>query len=508
MKKGCYNLVPTQIYNTLMKLEPEQQYFKIPLPSLEGSKEYQEFKSILSRIDEILVSSGIENDAKRMAIEMESSKIDTILLRDDKLRIQKKAARSLRFNIALILCGESFREFSVRLADSYLLQRFCLLDGPNDLRMPSKSKLHRDKKYFSELQIRELVNKLLMTGTTQHEQLSLRENIDLETILFDSTCVPLNIHHPVDWLLLRDAARSIIKAVECIRKEGLKNRMSPPKGFMKTMNRLCMEMTHQRDRKTSKKNRKNILRKMKSHLKVVVSHGKRHRKLLNDKWHKTSLSEKKKDQILNRLNNILDEIDVITNQAHERIIGERQIKSHEKLLSLYEKEARVYKRGKAGKDVEFGLQLGLTESMNGLIIDWHLHKDQPLNDTRYVKMFVDRMEEKFPKQRIKYFVGDRGCASKKNDRFLKTNGIKNCLCSRNPKELKEKMKLKYFSSYQNRRSQTEGRIGIFKNKFLNETLKAKGYSNQSLYVSWAQLAHNLWVLARLPSSKELEKASA
>jgi hypothetical protein len=269
-----------------------------------------------------------------------------------------------------------------------------------------------------------------------------------------------------------------------------------------------MEMTHQRDRKTSKRNRKDILRKMKSHLKVVVSHGKRHRKLLNDRWHRTSLSEKQKDQILNRLDNVLDEIDAITNQAHERIIGERQIKSHEKLLSLYEKEARVYKRGKAGKDVEFGLQLGLTESTSGLIVDWHLHRKQPLNDTRYVKMFVDRMVENFPEQKIKYFVGDRGCASKRNDLFLKKSGIKNCLCSRNPKELKEKMKLKYYSNSQNRRSQTEGRIGIFKNKFLNETLKAKGYSNQSLYVSWAQLAHNLWVLARLPVLKGLEKISA
>jgi hypothetical protein len=76
------------------------------------------------------------------------AKIDTILFRDDKLKIQKKATRSLRFNIALILCDGSFRDFSVHLADSYLLQKFCLLDGPNDLRMPSKSKLHRDKKNF------------------------------------------------------------------------------------------------------------------------------------------------------------------------------------------------------------------------------------------------------------------------------------------------------------------------------------------------------------------------
>jgi hypothetical protein len=42
-----------------------------------------------------LVNSGIEHDAKKKAIEVESAKIDTILFRDGKLKIQKKAARSL-----------------------------------------------------------------------------------------------------------------------------------------------------------------------------------------------------------------------------------------------------------------------------------------------------------------------------------------------------------------------------------------------------------------------------
>ena len=480
-----------------MKLEPEQQYLQIQSPILEGSLDFQEWQSNLSRIDELLESTEIERKAKEIALKFESEKSSTDLSPCEKLKIQKKAGLSLRFNIAKMLCGESYRKFSVHLADSYLLQRFCKLDGPNEKKMPSKSKINDYRNYFSEKQIRILVNQLLNCASRDHMHLGFKNDIDLETILFDSTCLPLNIHHPVDWVLLRDAARSILKAISCIRKAGLKNRMAPPKTFMKDMNKLCMSMTHQRDRKTSKRNRKEILRKMKTHLNIVNSHGKRYRKLLNDRWRKTTLSEKQKDQIIDRLDNVLDEIDVIVHQAHERIIGERQIKSRDKLLSLYEKEARVYKRGKAGKDVEFGLQLGLTESVDGLIIDWHLHKDQPLNDTRYVKMFVDRMEINLPSQKIKYFVGDRGCDSKRNDKFLKNKEIKNCLCSRNPAELKKKMGLQYYSKLQNRRSQTEARIGIFKNDFLGGTLRAKGYANQALHVSWAALSHNLWVLARL-----------
>ena len=35
----------------------------------------------------------------------------------------------------------------------------------------------------------------------------------------DSTCVKADIHYPVDWLLLRDASRSLLSAIETIRQQ-------------------------------------------------------------------------------------------------------------------------------------------------------------------------------------------------------------------------------------------------------------------------------------------------
>lgn len=48
-----------------------------------------------------------------------------------------------------------------------------------------------------------------------------------------------------------------------------------------------------------------------------------------------------------------------------------------KILSLYDNDARVIVRGKAGHEVEFGQGLLLTEQVNGLIIDWELFAEQP-----------------------------------------------------------------------------------------------------------------------------------
>ena len=54
-----------------------------------------------------------------------------------------------------------------------------------------------------------------------------------------------------------------------------------------------------------------------------------------------------------------------------------------------------------------------------------------------------------------------------------------------------------FQRLQRRRSQTEGRVGIFKNVFLGGRLRSKGFAHRDLRVTWTVLVHNLWVLARL-----------
>ncbi|MEI6125111.1 MAG: hypothetical protein WCQ99_01020, partial [Pseudomonadota bacterium] len=76
----------------------------------------------------------------------------------------------------------------------------------------------------------------------------------------DTTCLEANIHFPVDWTLLRDATRKLMKAVRLIRREGLKNRMQEPESFMRQMNRLSIEMTHTRRKKNGQQARKKVLR--------------------------------------------------------------------------------------------------------------------------------------------------------------------------------------------------------------------------------------------------------
>src|SRR5260370_19785293 len=92
--------------------------------------------------------------------------------------------------------------------------------------------------------MRHLSGQLLQIGAQQPQKLCLPEPVDLERCWIDTTCVEANIHYPVDWVLLRDATRTLMKALHLIREQGLKQRMEPPEIFISRMNRLCIPMTH------------------------------------------------------------------------------------------------------------------------------------------------------------------------------------------------------------------------------------------------------------------------
>jgi hypothetical protein len=370
--------------------------------------------------------------------------------------------------------------------------------------VPSKSELQRFAHWLEDPeQIRSLINRLLQAGMDPAQPLQLEESLDLEDYFLDTTCLKADIHFPVDWVLLRDATRTLMKAVKLIRREGLKGRMEPPEEFLRRINRLSIEMTHSRRKSESQKERKRILRQMKKLVKVVASHARRHRQALDERWEQTSWTRKEAELILKRIDGVLELLPRAQKQAHERIIGGRQVNNAEKILSLYDGDVRVVTRGKAGAEVEFGNTVLLGENKQGIILDYRLWREQAPAD---VHMLVESLERvvvglKCP---VKGVAADRGFASQANSHGLKEARIFDGICPRSPGELKERMKEQRFVKMQRRRSQTEARISILQRGFFGRPMRAKGFAHRELAVAWGVLTHNLWMLARL-KKKEPEK---
>lgn len=485
------------------------------LPNVYGTFDYREFRETLLKMDEILSKSELEHDMVLHAL-AEFEKDHHIepekFYSSRKFNYHYKIFRyALRCNIARHLIGESYRQFSIHLADSLLLQWFTGISAFGKRKAVSKSSLDRYEKYFDEEFIRKIIRQWLSTLSDTDKALDsgLHEPIDYDTVLLDTTCIKAHIHFPVDWILLRDAARSLLLAIMTIRKQGLKNRMIEPKLLLKQMNKLCIEMTHTRRKTDSKKQRKSILREMKKLSQRISKHAYRYRALLQDEWEKTGWSERQAKQVIRRIDVILKQLPAAIKQAHDRIIGGRQSESSEKILSLYDKDAQVIVRGKSGNEVEFGQRFLLSEQRNGIIIDWELlsEKKSP-TDSELFEPTINRIEKEYGA--INSATADRAFSSKRSNEFLEEKNIYNGICPKSPKQLQERLKESKFIELQTRRSQTEGRIGIFKNVFVGKPLRTRITLNKRHAINWCVLTHNLWVLARKTISEEkmeLKKAA-
>jgi hypothetical protein len=428
-------------------------------------------------------------------------------------RFAQQSALALRCNVARLLTGLSFREFAVRAAESSVLQWFLRISTVEAVTVPSKSALERFSKWVQEETMTQIHLKLITQSVTPAsasapQPLGLTEVVDAMAVFLDSTCLKANIHFPVDWVLLRDAARTLMKATVIIRREGLKQRMpQEPLQFLSEMNKLAMAMSANGRRPDAKKQRKRTLRQMKALERTIMRHAQAHRDRLAQHWAESELSEKQAHAILRRLDRVLTQLPAAIAQAHERIIGERPVPNADKILSLYEADVEVLKRGKAGANVEFGNKLWLGETRAGLIVDFALLAEAEA-DTALVVPAVKRLRQQM-KLKVQHVWGDRGLASQQNEKALAKLDVKSGLCPRDPAELQRRLEQdEDFHSGLKRRGGTEARIAIFKAAFAGNPCRAKGIAARKLAVSWAVLAHNLWLLARLKLAQDRQAAEA
>lgn len=426
---------------------------------------------------------------------------------------QSHSKMALRTMLLKALLQEDYRGLSLLLAQSPLLRKFCGCDGFEVVKVPAKSTLQRYSLWLPHDGMRAVVDYLTRAalGTEAGACVlpGLEHALELDVLFIDSTCLPADIHFPVDWVLLRDATRTLVKAILWIRSHGLKNRIEEPEAFLSRINALCMAMAQAGKAfvSDSKNKRKAVLRKMKKVVSSVENHARLYRELLDTQWEATGISRGRVDAVLRRMDNIINQLPAAKKQAHERIIGERQVPNAEKILSLYDPDLHVMVRGKASGEVEFGNALLICEQSDGLIIDYQLTREAPRADVKCLEGSILRVEA-LGCGKAAAAVTDRGFESKANRELLEKHELINALCPRNPQELKRRAQEDIFAACQKRRAQTEARVAILKNVFIGERCRAKGFASRQAQVDWAVLSHNLRLLVRIRQRRKAQMPPA
>ena len=153
-----------------MEIVSYQEALSPELPTVVGNVDYQEFRTTLLRIDEILRRSGAERElideriaAYKQAAEENGREAEAVSP-GELAEVARQANQALRCNIARQLLGESARGLSTRLADSPLLQSFCGIARLDVIQVPSKSTIDRYAKLVDEQTVRKVVDQVSHTA--------------------------------------------------------------------------------------------------------------------------------------------------------------------------------------------------------------------------------------------------------------------------------------------------------------------------------------------------------
>lgn len=471
-----------------------------PLLTTLGPKEYRKEVALFKQIDALI--SGLNLDIEFAA---------KVLNGKDATESKKsKLCSGFRILIARMLLGTvSARELSRRLADSQLQQWFCRLGDFGEVKTPSKSEVDRLTRQVSLEEIEALGNRLLQAvGNEQLAlELELEQALELSEVWFDATCVKANIHYPTDWVLLSDATRTLMKAVDRIRSKQVRSRMlEAPASFISRMNTLCINMAQLRGKKGAKRKVKKVLRRMVKLVRRCATHAQKHMEKMIKRGENTGWSVAEIAAIEGGIRSVLDQLPTAIEQAESRILKGKMIPSSEKILSLYEKDIHVIKRGKGNAQLEFGNVLMVGEQREGLILEMKLH----LENRAEASIFQESVEatEKATKIPLTKVCTDRGFHSAENESWLAERKIKSFMAPRGVAEYQTRQTEEAFRQMQQRRAQTEARIAILRYVILGGQLRSKGFKSREKAIGWAKLAHNLWVVARLIIAQKEKKAQA
>ena len=289
---------------TVVEAVAIQSWLRPALTHVGANKDYTLFREQLDAVDGLLRRSHLESMALDFAIEgFEQASARQQLGR------RQFALKALRVETLRMLVGNpSFRQFSRTVATSDLLADFCDVRRLDGIRGISKSTLERASKFFRPDQVRWMQQVLTeMCGETDRAaEVGLAAPVQTDVCLVDTTCLEANIHFPVDWVLLRDVALTLLKATTLIRRAGLRERMpQEPAGFATAMNQLCIKMTHSRRKTDSRKARKRILREFKPLLRTIADHARRHRDRLASEHANTDYTPAQAARIVERIDRMI-----------------------------------------------------------------------------------------------------------------------------------------------------------------------------------------------------------
>lgn len=312
------------------------------------------------------------------------------------------------------------------------------------------------------------------------EVLKDRKIIKSREQMVDATVFPANITYPTDTGLIENARQWVVKNIKLIIKiTGIKEKI-------RTYCRKA-RATYLKFQKKRKKTMKEVMKAKKQALQY----------LRRNIFQLKEIIIKVKDiptELLDKIMRRLEVVEKIYEQQKE-MLNNKVNTVKDRIVSFHSPHIRPIKRGKSGKETEFGPK-GVLSYVDGYAFLDDISFDA-FNETNRLKHSIELHKERFEKKPDTMIL-DNIYGSRDNREMLRSEGIKSALIPLGRHSKSRKRILKWIKQKQKLRSRMEGIIGNSKNNYGLEKILYKIAGGEEIWVRMGLTTMNLFTaLARI-----------
>ena len=305
----------------------------------------------------------------------------------------------------------------------------------------------------------------------------------------DTTVVETNIHYPTDSSLLGDGARVLTRVMKKLEQStgGLVSRV---RNRMRTVRKkvLAIALAARQKGAAGEEKRRNIYKGLLSVTRKIVHQAKR---VIGEVDELGRRKRKEVSGLRAQLTTMVDRVEQVAKQTRARIFG-GNTKFEDKIVSVFEPQTEIIRKGKASKPTEFGKLVKVQEAENQIITHYEVYDERPTDSALLVNAVEIHARQMDSAPRI--VAADAGFYSQANEKRLEEMGVKNVsVPNRNTRSEQRRLhqKKRSFRRGQRWRTGCEGRISILKRRHgLNRCLY-RGQDGMKRWVGLGVIADNL-----------------
>lgn len=391
---------------------------------------------------------------------------------------------ALRLLVLKHLKSWSYEQLEWEVSGNLVYRHFCRIDGG---KVPDAKTMVRLGQLLDNGVLKELFDRVVALATQRRVTRGKKMRVD-------TTVVETPIRHPSDSRLCEDVTQVLCREVERARSEGV----TTPRGFRnvrRSVSRRQREITQMSRRPIGRDAKRAALRRPYRRLLATT------RRVLRQAEQTVKRARRRWERLSGRARRGVRTMQRVI-QLGRRVVAQTKLrifkgitKSATKIVSIFEPNTKILRRGKVHKPTEYGQMVKVQEAEGGIVTDISVVTE---HDSKLLVPSVEHHKNVFG--RVPHVVAtDRGFFSLDNIRDVATMGV-HCVAVpkpgyRSPGWLARE-RSRPFRRARAWRAGGEARIARLKHTFGMHRTLYRGEGGVARCAYWAGIANNLMAIGR------------